>query len=98
MPESTTTVPDRADTPAVALGPTALALGTFSVLVAWVPAFGLGAFPLAIIAGGLAVTLGATGIHYARLGTGRLWTAIAGTTFGATGLAGVITLLWTLGS
>ncbi|MFG2890947.1 hypothetical protein [Streptomyces sp. NPDC048248] len=96
MPESTTTAPRRAESPAVALGPTALVLGVLSAVGAWAPALTLGAFPLAIIAGGLAVTLGAAGIHCARRGAGRLWTAIAGTAFGVVGLTGVITLVLAL--
>ncbi|WP_407549169.1 hypothetical protein QOM21_08695 [Streptomyces sp. Pv4-95] len=102
MPESTTTTtttaPYRTETPAVALGPTALLLGVLSAVGAWAPALTLGAFPLTIIAGGLAVTLGAAGIHYARHGTGRLWTAIAGTAFGIAGFTGAITLLWAVSS
>ncbi|MFE4794554.1 hypothetical protein ACFRFL_05480 [Streptomyces sp. NPDC056708] len=92
MPEPT--VPDPTDTPAVALGPTALVLGAISAIGAWVPA--LATFPGAIIAGALAVTLGAAGIHYARHGTGRLWTAIAGTTLGTIGVVGTITLIWAI--
>ncbi|MER5851765.1 hypothetical protein ABT126_33285 [Streptomyces sp. NPDC002012] len=92
MPEPT--VPDPTDTPAVALGPTALVLGAISVIGVWVPAFAT--FPGAIIAGALAVTLGAAGIHYARHGTGRLWTAIAGTTLGTIGVVGTITLIWAI--
>ncbi|MDJ0466439.1 hypothetical protein [Streptomyces sp. H27-C3] len=94
MPEPT--VPNRTDTPAVALGPTALVLGSLSAMCALTPALAFGMLPWAIIAGGLAVTLGPAGIHHARLGTGRLWTAIAGTTLGAAGLAGTIALLWGL--
>lgn len=92
MPEPT--VPDPTDTPAVALGPTALVLGAISAIGAWVPA--LATFPGAIIAGALAVTLGAAGIHYARNGTGRLWTAIAGTTLGTIGVVSTITLIWAI--
>lgn len=88
MPEPT--VPDRTDTPAVALGPTALVLGVISVAGAFV------ALPMMIIAGALAVTLGAAGIHYACHGVGRLWAAIAGTTLGAIGFVGTITLIWAL--
>ncbi|WP_251021424.1 hypothetical protein [Streptomyces sp. ISL-98] len=90
MPEPT--VPDRTDTPAVALGPTALVLGAVSVVFAYVM------FPWAIIAGALAVTLGAAGIHNARHGIGRLWTAIAGTTLGGLGFTGATTFLWALGA
>ncbi|MCX5343329.1 hypothetical protein [Streptomyces atratus] len=94
MPEPT--VPDRTDTPAVALGPTALVLGAISATGTWAPALAFVAFPWAIIAGGLAVTLGVAGIHYARHGTGRLWTAIAGTTLGAIGFVGTTTLIWAI--
>ncbi|MFV0126384.1 hypothetical protein ACLGI4_01465 [Streptomyces sp. HMX112] len=89
MPEPTR--PDRSDTPAVALGPTALALGAASVAVAHVM------FPWAILSGALAVTLGAAGIHHARQGTGRLWIAITGTALGGLGFTGATTLLWCLG-
>ncbi|MFG2140108.1 hypothetical protein [Streptomyces sp. NPDC048650] len=90
MPEPI--VRDRTDTPAVALGPTALTLGVLST-GAWVPPLVL-AFPWTIIAGALAVTFGLSGIHYARHGIGRLWIATAGTILGALGIAGVITLIW----
>lgn len=49
--------------------------------------------PWSVMAGGHAVTFGATGIHYARQGVGRMWTAVAGTTLGAVGLAGVHSLV-----
>ncbi|MEU9111010.1 hypothetical protein AB0D04_04205 [Streptomyces sp. NPDC048483] len=83
-------VPDRTDTPAVALGPTALFLGV------WAPALAFVMFPMAIIAGGLAATLGAAGIHYACHGTGHLWTAIAGTALGILGLACALTFMGVL--
>jgi hypothetical protein len=89
---------DRSDTPAVALGPTALVLGAFSAVGAWVPALVFVTLPWAFIAGALAVTFGVWGIHYARQGTGRLWTAVAGTTLGAMGCSGTFTLLWALGA
>lgn len=92
MPEPT--VSDRTDTPAVALGPTALVLGAFSAICAWVPALVLATLPWGFIAGVLAVTFGAAGIHYAVHGIGRLRTAIAGTTLGTVGLVGTITLIW----
>ncbi|GGT40580.1 hypothetical protein GCM10010207_45750 [Streptomyces atratus] len=94
MPEPT--VPDPTDTPAVALGPTALVLGAISVIGTWVPALAFVMFPWAIIAGALAVTLGTAGIHYACHDTGRLWTAIAGTTLGIIGFVGTMTLIWAL--
>jgi hypothetical protein len=91
------TVADRNDTPAVALGPTALVLGAFSAVGIWTPALTLYTLPWTIIAGGLAIALGAMGIHHARRGAGRLWTAIAGTALGGIGFAGVVALLWALG-
>ncbi|MFE7354321.1 hypothetical protein ACFU8Q_14215 [Streptomyces sp. NPDC057543] len=97
MPEPT--VPDPTDTPAVALGPTALVLGAISAISAigaWVPALAFVAFPWTILAGALAITFGAAGIHYVRRGTGRLWTAIAGTALGTIGLVGSIALIWAI--
>jgi hypothetical protein len=61
-----------------------------------VPVLAFASPPWAIIAGALAVTFGAAGIYHARHGTGRLWTAIAGTTLGTIGLTGPIALLWAL--
>lgn len=90
------TMPDQSDTPAVALGPTALVLGVIAAIGTWVPALAFATLPWAIIAGALAVTFGVAGIHYAHNGTGRLWTAIAGTTLGAIGFVGAITLIWAL--
>ncbi|GAB2722560.1 hypothetical protein [Streptomyces bullii] len=83
------TVPEQTDTPATALGPTALVLGALSAVGTWAYLF-----PWTVIAGGLAVTLGALGIHHARHGVGHLWTAAAGTTLGAMGFFGTATLLW----
>lgn len=85
------TTPDR-DAPAVALGPTALVLGVIAATGAW-PEAVLLMLPWSIIAGALALTFGVMGMHYARQGTGRMWTAVAGTTLGAIGLAGAITLV-----
>lgn len=79
------------DTPATALGPTALVLGTFSAVGTW--AF---LFPWTVLAGALAITFGAMGMHYARKGMGRLWTAATGTVLGAAGLIGTFTLLWAM--
>jgi hypothetical protein len=79
------------DSPATALGPTALVLGLFSAVGTW--AF---LFPWTVLAGALAVTFGATGLHYARRGTGRLWPAAAGTALGAIGFIGTVTLLWSV--
>ncbi|MEU6176609.1 hypothetical protein [Streptomyces coeruleorubidus] len=81
--------PAETDTPATALGPTALVLGTFSAVGTW--AF---LIPWTVLTGALAITFGAMGMHYARQGTGRMWTAAAGTTLGAVGLIGTVTLLW----
>ncbi|WP_093801573.1 hypothetical protein [Streptomyces sp. Wb2n-11] len=85
MPEST--VPDQADTPAVALGPTSLVLGVVSAVWPWVPLF-----PPALMAGPLAVTFGVAGMHCAGQGVGRMRTAVAGTVLGAVGFIGVIIL------
>ncbi|MDG4857744.1 hypothetical protein P8605_06165 [Streptomyces sp. T-3] len=95
MPQST--VPNQADEPAVALGPTALVLGAPSALGIWVPELGFAVLPLVFIAGALAVTLGLAGIHYARRGIGRMWTSLAGTVLGAVGFFGVVSLFWALG-
>ncbi|AMW12367.1 hypothetical protein A4E84_24470 [Streptomyces qaidamensis] len=83
--------PGEKDSPATALGPTALVLGVFSALGTWALLF-----PWTVLAGALAVTFGAMGLHYARRGTGRVWSAAAGMTLGATGFIGTITLLWGL--
>ncbi|MCF1648415.1 hypothetical protein [Streptomyces indiaensis] len=85
------TAPRDNDSPATALGPTALVLGAFSAVGTW--AF---LFPWTVLAGALAVTFGAMGLHYARQGTGRMWTAAAGTTLGAIGFIGTATLIWGL--
>ncbi|MGW6641014.1 hypothetical protein [Streptomyces iakyrus] len=79
------------DSPATALGSTALVLGVFSAVGTW--AF---LFPWTVLAGALAVTFGAMGLHYARRGTGRLWPAAAGTALGAIGFIGTVTLLWSV--
>ncbi|MEU4891173.1 hypothetical protein AB0B12_03715 [Streptomyces sp. NPDC044780] len=95
---SESTVSGRSDSPAVALGPTALVLGVLSALGAWVPSLVLVTLPWAILAGALAVALGAMGVHHARRGTGRLWAAVAGTALGAIGCAGTTALLFALGA
>ncbi|MCF1594067.1 hypothetical protein [Streptomyces muensis] len=77
----------RQDSPAVALGPTALVLGVIAALTSFVFA------PFALIAGGLAVTLGAAGMHHARQGVGRMWTATLGTLLGTVGVLGIAALL-----
>ncbi|MFI7503998.1 hypothetical protein ACIBVL_37065 [Streptomyces sp. NPDC049687] len=93
-------MPNQADTPATALGPTALVLGVISVAPAFAlfPSLALAflMFPWAVIASALAVTFGAVGIRYARRGIGRVWMAVAGTTLGAIGLVGTTTLFWVL--
>ncbi|MEU6681825.1 hypothetical protein [Streptomyces sp. NPDC046832] len=88
---TSSTAPRDSDSPATALGPTALVLGAFSAVGTW--AF---LFPWTVLAGALAVTFGAMGLHYARQGTGRMWTAAAGTTLGAIGFIGTATLIWGL--
>ncbi|MCQ8191961.1 hypothetical protein [Streptomyces rugosispiralis] len=97
MSESTVSGAGGSDSPAVALGPTALVLGVFSVVGAWVPALVLVTLPWTIIAGALAVVLGAMGVHHARRGVGRLWIAVAGTALGAVGFVGFTALLWSFG-
>ncbi|GAA2949304.1 hypothetical protein ACWKT3_31600 [Streptomyces violaceus] len=86
-----TTASTATDTPATALGPTALVLGAFSAVGTW--AF---LIPWTVIAGALAMTFGAMGIHYARKGTGRLWAAATGTALGTAGFIGTVTLLWAM--
>ncbi|MFD8230704.1 hypothetical protein ACFV20_02200 [Streptomyces sp. NPDC059696] len=88
---TSSTAPRESDSPATALGPTALVLGVFSAVGTW--AF---LFPWTVLAGALAMTFGAMGLHYARRGTGRMWPAAAGTTLGAIGFLGTATLLWGL--
>ncbi|OEJ27637.1 hypothetical protein AR457_27435 [Streptomyces agglomeratus] len=85
MPEPT--VHDRTDTPAVALGPTALVLGAVTAIWPWVPLF-----PVALLAGPLSVTFGVAGMYYAGQGIGRMWTAVTGTVLGAAGFVGVFLL------
>ncbi|MFF4036677.1 hypothetical protein [Streptomyces sp. NPDC001816] len=85
-------VPGHRDAPAVALGPTSLVFGVVAAIGAW-PYLMLAVMPWSFMAAPLALTFGLAGIHYARKGIGRMWTAVAGTTLGATGLAAVLTLL-----
>ncbi|AGP55421.1 hypothetical protein [Streptomyces rapamycinicus] len=94
---SESTVSGQSDSPAVALGPIALVLGVFSVVGAWVPTLVLVALPWTVIAGALAIALGAMGVHHARRGVGRLWAAVVGTGLGVVGFGGVIALLWSFG-
>ncbi|MFE1310908.1 hypothetical protein [Streptomyces sp. NPDC058755] len=90
---TTPTTPARNDdSPAVALGPLALILGAVSTVGAW-PTIWFVGFPWTFLAGCFAVTFGAMGIHYARQGTGRLWTATAGAVLGGAGLGVYLTLL-----
>ncbi|MZF83803.1 hypothetical protein [Streptomyces sp. SID5643] len=88
---TSSTAPGEEDSPATALGPTALIFGVFSAAGTW--AF---LFPWTVLAGALAVAFGAMGLHYARRGTGRLWPAAVGTALGAIGFVGTVTLLWSL--
>ncbi|RSS38817.1 hypothetical protein EF902_29250 [Streptomyces sp. WAC05858] len=87
----------RRDSPAVALGPTAVVLGVLSAIGAWVPALVLITLPWAILGGALATVLGAMGIHHARRGVGRLCAAVTGTALGVLGFAGPTALLWGFG-
>ncbi|GHI02363.1 hypothetical protein AQI88_13530 [Streptomyces cellostaticus] len=87
--------PGRNDSPAVALGPTSLVLGALAAVGAW-PSLMLAVLPWSFIAGPLAVTFGLAGMHYARQGIGRMWTAVAGTTLGAIGVAGFLILITAL--
>ncbi|MFC8567892.1 hypothetical protein ACFUIW_19240 [Streptomyces sp. NPDC057245] len=96
MPEPLT--PRPADTPAVLLGPAALTLGVVSVTPAFVllasAALAFLVVPWAVVAGALAVVLGATGVHHARRGNGRTWTAVAGTALGVVGFVGTAAVFW----
>ncbi|MGW4075525.1 hypothetical protein ACWELB_18755 [Streptomyces asiaticus] len=100
MSESTVSGAGRSESPAVALGPTALVLGVFSAVGA-LGVFGstlvLIALPWTIIGGALAVVLGAMGVHHARRGVGRLWVAVTGAALGAVGFFGTTALLWSFG-
>ncbi|MGW3989016.1 hypothetical protein [Streptomyces sp. NPDC004830] len=62
---TSSTTPGDDDSPAAALGPTALVLGAFSAVGTW---FFL--IPWTVLAGALAVTFGVMGLHHARTGTG----------------------------
>ncbi|MFH9010626.1 hypothetical protein ACH4C6_04555 [Streptomyces sp. NPDC017943] len=104
---TSSTTPGDDDSPASALGSTALALGAFSAVGTW---FFL--IPWTVLAGALAVTFGVMGLHHARTGTGtgtgtspgtgagkatgRMWPAIAGTALGAAGVLGTAVLLWAM--
>ncbi|MEG8277020.1 hypothetical protein [Streptomyces sp. AHA2] len=88
---TSSTAPGDSDSPATALGPTALVLGVLSAVGTW---FFL--IPWTVLAGALAVTFGLTGLHHARAGTGRLWPAAAGTALGAAGVLGTAVLLWAM--
>ncbi|WP_225827799.1 hypothetical protein [Streptomyces naphthomycinicus] len=80
------TAPGRDDSPAVALGPTALFLG-LGAATGLLPQLTLGLFPLMLIGGALAVVFGLTGVHYALRGIGRLWIATTGAVLGAIAFA-----------
>ncbi|AYN38405.1 hypothetical protein D9753_05090 [Streptomyces dangxiongensis] len=92
---SASTTPGRADAPAVGLGPTALVLGTVAAAGVW-PTLTFALLPVMPIAGGLAVTFGLMGVHQARQGVGRLWTAVTGTALGAVGFLYLFVLLMAL--
>ncbi|MFF7352226.1 MULTISPECIES: hypothetical protein [Streptomyces] len=81
-----------ADAPAAALGPLALALGLVAGASTW-PTLTFMLLPWSLLAGGLAVTFGAMGAHYAGRGIGRLWTSVAGIVLGAIGLADLLLLV-----
>ncbi|WP_435271403.1 hypothetical protein [Streptomyces sp. 1222.5] len=89
MPETVTPAtagaPGPAGTPATALGPTALVLGVLAAAGVW-PALTFGLLTVMPIAGGLAVTFGLMGVHHARRGLGRMWTAVTGAVLGTIGL------------
>lgn len=92
MPEPT--VPDTTGTPATALGPTALVLGVLSAACVCVAALAFGVLPWAVLGGALGITFGLAGVHQARHGIGRLWTALAGTVLSTVGFAGAVGLLY----
>lgn len=94
---STATTPRQDDSPATALGPVALFLGLVAATGAW-PALMFATLPWSLIAGGLAVTFGAAGMHYARQGVGRMWPATLGILLGAVGLLGIAALLGAFGA
>ncbi|NBE51801.1 hypothetical protein [Streptomyces boluensis] len=87
-----TSATNPSDSPAVALGPTSLVFGTIAAAGFWGPWQGLGMLPVTIIAGGLAITFGATGMHYARTGIGRMWTTTLGTVLGVASFANTVWL------
>ncbi|MFE3637051.1 hypothetical protein [Streptomyces sp. NPDC059168] len=89
---SAPTAPNPGDTPAVALGPTALVLGIIAA-PGFCPGLMFAVMPWSWLAGGLAVTFGLAGIRYARLGVGRMWPAVTGTALGFLGLSGVFVLM-----
>jgi hypothetical protein len=83
---SGSTPADCDDTPAAALGPVALFLGLVAAvgLLPWLTLF---MFPVMLIGGGLAVTFGLMGVHYAGRGIGRRWISVTGAVLGALALA-----------
>ncbi|MFH8533785.1 hypothetical protein ACH4GE_35860 [Streptomyces tendae] len=86
------TTPESDDTPAVALGPTSLILGTMAAVGAW-PTLLFVAFPWTLLSGALSVTFGVAGLYYACHGVGRRWVSGVGTLLGAIALAGVLAFL-----
>ncbi|ANP50180.1 hypothetical protein J2Z21_001100 [Streptomyces griseochromogenes] len=84
--------PGHKDAPAVALGPTSLVLGAVAATGVW-PSLALAMLPWSFIAGPLALAFGLAGVHYARRGIGRMWTAVVGTALGAVSVAGLLTLI-----
>ncbi|MBL1085951.1 hypothetical protein JK359_28970 [Streptomyces actinomycinicus] len=93
MPASTTT--DRTDTPAGALGPTALVFGALAAAGLW-PTLTFGLLPWTLMAGGLAVTFGLMGVHHARRGAGRMVTSVTGAVLGTIGLLWPFVLIMSL--
>ncbi|MFF8731326.1 hypothetical protein ACF073_33310 [Streptomyces sp. NPDC015171] len=93
---SAETAQGPSDTPAGALGPTSMVLGTVAAAGVW-PTLTFLLMPVMLIAGGLAVAFGLTGIHHARRNGGRLWTSVTGTVLGTTGLLFPFVLVLSLG-
>ncbi|OIJ93166.1 hypothetical protein [Streptomyces monashensis] len=92
---SAPSTPRPSDSPAGALGPLSLVLGAVAAASAW-PTLTFLLFPWPLLAGGLAVTFGGMGIHYAGRGHGGLWTSVTGTVLGAVGLAAFVLFFVTL--
>ncbi|WBO62566.1 hypothetical protein [Streptomyces camelliae] len=81
-----------AGSPAGALGPLSLGLGTIAAVSTW-PTLTFFLLPWSVLAAAFAVTFGCMGIHYAGRGYGRLWTSVTGTVLGAVGLGASLLLL-----